>query len=495
MISSEQNDDVDDSPIGFLDGEDLAGADDELGDCFLSEKELEAFLSPPLEKWSNISSNEFPTLVTINSAKEIQWKLAKREISHVREKVSSLLDANFDDVTFKDIVLLALGPESKIGICLKKELDLSDEEYLLFFSTMTIQSAYRISSTQLYDECSLLKDKVSMSQEAYHEVWRRLAERKQLPKSQIQTSRRAPPTWQLLEGHVNEFLRSISVTGREGEVAIALDDDKVWLSQTKSKSTDLFNLKYTTHVQPNRKGIVGHTAVSTGANIPLGIVFEKTFDTTLSCFQRLVNFLFQTDSDSRDGNGLRNVTIHSDRGYLVPQLVFEYLLQNGAQVVGTVKRMAGCWPFTYSLLNKPKESSDKRTSIDAKGAPTLYIKWTKAGAKKLYASAFRNGSEGVATAISSLHPHHQWEGIVLKHAELQGYKRNKKELIPSFFQRIDELFAEDESIEERAMMNSLLENQILPCTLRQGTTSSFHFVVVSFPFSSHTSHLCFAIKY
>ena len=127
-------------------------------------------------------------------------------------------------------------------------------------------------------------------------------------------------------------------------------------------------------MSPNTKGIVGHTAISTGINIPLGIVFEQTFDTSVSCFKRLLNFLFHHDNDSRDGNAFRNVTVHSDRGYLVPSLVFDFLLTNGANVVGTVKRMAGCWPFTF---DQKTTESDTRTKIDPKGAPTLFLKWCK----------------------------------------------------------------------------------------------------------------------
>ena len=89
------------------------------------------------------------------------------------------------------------------------------------------------------------------------------------------TTRREEPLWETLERFVNEVLRSISISGRDGRVPVALDDDKIWMDISNARSSDLFNLKFTTHVKPNRKGIVAHTAVSTCLNIPLGIVFEK----------------------------------------------------------------------------------------------------------------------------------------------------------------------------------------------------------------------------
>jgi hypothetical protein len=252
---------------------------------------------------------------------------------------------------------------------------------------------------------------------------------------------------------------------------------------SQSASSDLFNLKYTTHVKPNRKGLIAHTAVSTGLNCPLGIIFERSKDTTLGCFRRLLDFLFSHDGQTN----LRNVNIHSDRGYMIPNLVFDYLLSSGAEVVGTVKRMAQCWPFTYKQNLK---ENDKRTSVDPKGAPTLFLKWVKVGGKHLFASAFRNGSEAVATAVSSMHNQHQWEGIVLKNSELERYKTDDKSLLSDFFVRVSDIHGktrarssnttdslendggnhqeEIESEDEKEVIADLLSQKIDPITLRQG---------------------------
>ena len=215
----------------------------------------------------------------------------------------------------------------------------------------------------------------------------------------------------MLERIVNGVLRSVSISGRVGKIAVALDDDKIWMNISNANSTDLFNLKYTTHVKPNRKGIIAHTAVSTNLNLPLNTVFEKKKDSTVGCLKRSLDSLFCQNGETN----LRNVSIHSDRGYMIPNLVFEYLIASGADIVGTVKRMAQCWPFTYD--QKLKEN-DGRTLVDTKGAPTLYLKWCKAGLKYVFASAFRNGSGKVATAISTMHTQHHWEGVALKPSEL-----------------------------------------------------------------------------
>mmetsp|Transcript_9542 Transcript_9542/g.12064 ORF Transcript_9542/g.12064 Transcript_9542/m.12064 type:complete len:91 (+) Transcript_9542:210-482(+) len=90
---------------------------------------------------------------------------------------------------------------------------------------------------------------------------------------------------------------------------------------------------------------------------------------------------------------------------MLPSLVFDYILACGGEVVGTTKRIANCWPFTYQQVID--EENDKRTKIDVKGAPALFVKYCMAGIKVLFAAAFRNGTERVATAISSFHKSHE----------------------------------------------------------------------------------------
>ena len=434
----------------------------EFSDCYLSEDALVDFLTPPQESWRDFLPEKNEAIITMNSSKDVQWKIAKKEIKHVRNRVLHLLGVDkFENMNASTMLLYFLGPQSKAGLFLQDELGLTPEEFLKFMSTVLIQSAYHVSATQLFDQDSLLKDKLMIEEEVYFQTWKKIAEKKMIPPGQVSTNRREKPLWEMLETIVNEQLRNISVVGQDGRVSISLDDDKVWMNLSNSASQDLFGLRYTTHVKPNRKGIIAHTAVSTAIMIPLGIIFERTRDSTIDCFKRLLDFLF-----SQNGmTNLRNVSIHSDRGYMIPSLVFEYLLQSGAEVVGTVKRLAQCWPFTYKQkLNE----ADKRTLLDTKGTPTLFLKWCKSGTKHIFASAFRNGSDKIATAISTMHTQHHWEGIVLKENELGLYKKDKKSLIPLFFQRCTKIFDQDESEAEKEAMEWLLDEEVEPYTLRQG---------------------------
>ena len=130
-------------------------------------------------------------------------------------------------------------------------------------------------------------------------------------------------------------------------------------------------------------------------------------------------------------------------------------------------------------MQKVKES-DQRTLIDHKGAATLFIKWCSVGVKNIFATAFRNGTEGVATAVSTLHRGQEWEGIVMKPKELKLYNQNKQSLIPYFFEKVEGIPYDPPSVQDStdsdvnendsvtAKMKELLEETIEPFTLRQG---------------------------
>lgn len=454
------------SPSFNLDGmeDTLEGADD----CFLSEECLQEILTPPpsQDKWKDFYSTDNPSLITIDASKDYQWKLAKQEVEHVRANVIDELGVDeFKDVTIELILMHCLGPESPTGLFFRDSLDINKKTYLQFMGTVFYQAAYKVSSTQLFNRKSKLKECTLMTFAEYKSIWEAMSKLRKLQPNQISTSRRKNPLWETQERILNELMRSISISGRRGKIAIALDDDKIWLSASNSSSVDLFNLKYTTHVQANRKGIIAHTALSTGVSIPLGIVMERSKDTTAQCFQRLLDFLFSQDGSTN----LANVAVHSDRGYMIPSLAFDFLLANGGDLVGTVKRMAQCWPFTYKQTLKP---SDQRTVIDTKGAPTLFLKYYKTPTKYVFASAFRNGSETVATAVSTMHSQHQWEGVALKPRELRQWQKDKTSLKSSFFQRVKDLVTingviDNETIDEEELMEELLE-RIEPYTLRQG---------------------------
>jgi hypothetical protein len=113
----------DENQIDFLNGSFYN--QNELSDCYLSELELQSFLAPPQETWHDYLPHENEALITMDSSKDIQWKLAKDEINHVRRQVQHLLSIDdYKNVNLEQIIMFALGLDSKAGSYLQAELEL-----------------------------------------------------------------------------------------------------------------------------------------------------------------------------------------------------------------------------------------------------------------------------------------------------------------------------------------------------------------------------------
>jgi hypothetical protein len=250
---------------------------DELLDAYLDGTDLQEFLAPLAENWNDVKCTEFRTKITIDEAKDIQWERAKSEIKSILSRMKSILEVGDDgELLLDEIIMHIVGPHSEMGEILCRELELSDENYAKFLMTFCVQGAYKISSTQLFSSASLINTDQLMTESEYNAVWKVIATKKQIQDGgYIGSGRREQCLWELLEASANHVCRDISISNREGVVGIALDDDKIWVNMTGKNLKDTFGIKYTTHVKANRKGIIGHTAVSTGMNMPLGIVIEK----------------------------------------------------------------------------------------------------------------------------------------------------------------------------------------------------------------------------
>ena len=60
----------------------------------------------------------------------------------------------------------------------------------------------------------------------------------------------------------------------------------------------------------------------------------------------------------------------SDGGYLMPSLVFSFIISSAGDVVGTTKRMP-CWPFNFVNDGRFINDKDKRTLLSVEGSPSL----------------------------------------------------------------------------------------------------------------------------
>jgi hypothetical protein len=135
--------------------------------------------------------------------------------------------------------------------------------------------------------------------------------------------------------------------------------------------------------------------------------------------------------------------------------------------------MLGLWPFSFGKKKPNENSNDNRAWVTEKGAKGLFLKFSTniANGKALLASAFRTGTGGVATAVSTLHTCHEWEGIPLKLNEAAEYESNPEALKNKFFHRVEEFDKERAKFEDpeaRALVDALIDSTIKPLTLKQG---------------------------
>ena len=247
-------------------------------DCYLSAEELKELSTPAVQKWKDQKAKLTGEKIkfTIDSCKLRAWDLTKKEITHVRNRLLVLTKKSSNEgVTNLDILDLLFGENSAVATILMRELEIDHPTFMKFMATFCLQAAYRTSVTETYGEASALRDKAAMDEEDYLDIWKKIAKVGEQNKnvSFVGQGRREAPLWEMLETGLNEICKSLSITNRKGTISIALDDDKIWLSQTGKNGEDKSNLNYTTHVRDNRKGIIAHTAVSSGANLPLGMYY------------------------------------------------------------------------------------------------------------------------------------------------------------------------------------------------------------------------------
>ena len=221
--------------------EEIMSDESGLVDCYLSDHDYRMLISLPVaDKWTDISSSDSPVYFDIDKAKEDQWLIAKKEINYMKKSATKLFarekeDGSRHDLRTADIIMGSLGPDSSAGKFIQEQLDLDACTYLKWISTFCLQAAYRVSSTELFNNASLLRSHVPFNQIGeYTAIWKQLSKLQELPTHEIRDSRQAEAPWKELETIVNNLLRQVSIEGRKGKISIALDDDKIWFASKVS---------------------------------------------------------------------------------------------------------------------------------------------------------------------------------------------------------------------------------------------------------------------
>ena len=249
----------------------------------------------------------------LDSAKKEAMESCKLEVEHIQRRIKQLLKKNDDEnISIEDIFALALGEKSEFYIAVSEALELTRLQFAQFFGILCLQMSYKESFDSLFDSESALIDKVLMDKEDYMDVWEKIATmRKVSSNNYVGTSRRDKCLWQILETAVNLFFRSISIVERNDDIAVALDDDKIWVQVSGKNDDDHFGLRKVTHVKDNRRGIISHTAVSLSTIMPLAFMFERRGNNAVDCFSKLFSDMFPANEFGKFPD-LNRVTVHSD---------------------------------------------------------------------------------------------------------------------------------------------------------------------------------------
>ena len=171
-----------------------------------------------------------------------------------------------------------------------------------------------------------------MDTEVYNLLWARIGS--------LGGTRRQQPFWITVEELLNSNLKRLFLPGENGyreSYLIGLDDDKLHFNYNHSSKMN--GLKAVHHTKDNRKGFTLHTAAYSAMCVPISVMFQRQQESVQGSYLRLLKSLFGQERGEALPD-LRGVTLASDRGYWKPSLVFEHILEAGANIEGTVQRVS-----------------------------------------------------------------------------------------------------------------------------------------------------------
>ena len=358
------------------------------------EKELQmpqAGVYPKATDWQRVADDDIRDMrVTVDKARRFLWKGAKTEMFILRRYWDE------DHPSFDSLCENLFGKQSELFHLFQTELNIDYESFCRFLATFYTASMLNVTAPRLYeldrfDTTGLMKTKGD-----FLKILRRM--------ETVDEGNQGDTLWMKLEYVFNSQMRRIFLSKRGNEeLTIALDDDKVHFNYGKNSKT--YGLKRHRHIKDNRFGHTLHTAGFSGSGAILQAVFEREGESSTDCYDKSLKELF----GSRTGNGapdLRGTTWCSDRGYWTFKLLFDLILAQGGDVVGTVARCAW-YPFTFSKMKPSNDNSaDKyeRTEVSMKGYKDVFYKTLEWLHTKIRATCYRSGTgTAVSLAMSSVH--------------------------------------------------------------------------------------------
>lgn len=327
---------------------------------------------PSVASWKDVDSDI--VTATIGEATEIVWKEGKDEIGFFRRKVF-MPKFHTEKPSLKQIADLLFGPNSSIVRLFQQKLGYNHAEFSNFMRTFFVQSAYRLSATQMYSKESYIRTLSLMAKEAYIMMWKKVG-KCNLPEDYAAYSHVSGQTfWAGLEAALNADLQehvlpSFLADDEVEQFRAIFDDDKMHFNLKPGNQTA--SLKQSQHIRDNRKGPVCHHSVLSASGVLIGCTFERPGDKTTSCTQRIVKsqMVPMQGGDASEVQNLSRLTVGGDRAYQNQDLFFGTFIPSGARVLGTKARSRDN-PFCFGWT---LDSKDKQQDVPMNGAKTLMIK-------------------------------------------------------------------------------------------------------------------------
>lgn len=400
---------------------------------------------PPVSDWKEIDASSKIDL-TVAKARRLLWEQAQSVINLHRDNVTALQGLSGAEITTSGIdkvYKLLFGPKSKLAVLFKDEIDLTEEQYLLFLMSYFKSCRFRMSVGNLQESDDNF---YLMPVKDYNLIWSKIAK---LPRQSSSES-----FWQQVELIMNKnykqlFMESTGTVSRNEtdssdeelsmKFVMGLDDDKIHYNYSADTYTD--GLSKDHHAVDNRHGFTAHTLAHSATAAPIHVSFQRLMESVNDTTMRmlLVEAFGRHTGQVPD---LNNVKIAMDRGYWLAKLLFT-LLNLGADVHGTIKRMDFV-PLTYDPKKKDDSKRppfpEKPLLVECGGYKDAYYMQTKwkgtNETRKLGVNAYRSGSSSgaVSIALSSFFIKPHWDFIPQKDADqvwyhnrsLSHYARQKK---------------------------------------------------------------------
>ena len=154
---------------------------DSIDDSFqyLNQQDLLSIANPSQIEWEDrpISNEDENVTFLLDQSRKEGWAMLKDEVEHFRTAIPLLLATDlprnidvdqssavnsFHPPSLKKLLMLAFGQQSEFSATFCRELKLHYVTYLKFMGMVCLQMAYRETPLSLYDDSSLLKDKVRL---------------------------------------------------------------------------------------------------------------------------------------------------------------------------------------------------------------------------------------------------------------------------------------------------------------------------------------------